>query len=39
MATVYAARRGEYRVLYQIFDERLVIHVVSVTHRRDAYRR
>jgi mRNA interferase RelE/StbE len=38
LAAVYAARRGEYRVLYQVFDKRLVIEVVSITHRRDAYR-
>jgi mRNA interferase RelE/StbE len=39
LAHVHAARRGEYRVLYQIFDQRLVIEVVSIIHRRDAYRR
>lgn len=39
MAAVHAARRGEYRVLYQIFDQRLVIQVVSITRHRDAYRR
>jgi len=26
-------------VLYRIVDERLIIDVVSITHRRDAYRR
>jgi len=35
---LYAARRGEYRVLYRIVDRRLVIEVVTVAHRRDAYR-
>lgn len=39
MAAVHAARRGEYRVLYRIFDQRLVIEVVSITHRRHAYHR
>lgn len=38
LAPLYAARRGEYRVLYRIFETRLIIEVVSVTHRRDAYR-
>lgn len=33
----YSARRGEYRVIYRIIDTRLVIEVVNVTHRRDAY--
>lgn len=35
---LYAARRGEYRVIYRIVEQRLVIEVVSVVHRRDAYR-
>lgn len=38
LAPLYSARRGEYRVLYRIIDRRLVIEVVSVVHRRDAYR-
>lgn len=39
LAPLYSARRGEYRVIYRIIDNRLVIEVVSVAHRRDAYRR
>lgn len=39
LAPLYSARRGEYRVIYRIFDARLVIEVVSVSHRRDAYHR
>ena len=37
LAPLYAARRGEYRVIYRIIDQRLVIEVVSIVHRRDAY--
>lgn len=37
LAPIFAARRGEYRVIYRIIDQRLVIEVVSVVHRRDAY--
>jgi mRNA interferase RelE/StbE len=37
LAPLYAARRGEYRVIYRIVDRRLVIEVVSIVHRRDAY--
>jgi mRNA interferase RelE/StbE len=36
---LYAARRGEYRVIYRIDDNLIVIDVISVAHRRDAYRR
>jgi mRNA interferase RelE/StbE len=39
LAPLYSARRGEYRVIYRIIDERVVIEVVTVAHRRDAYRR
>jgi mRNA interferase RelE/StbE len=34
----YSARRGEFRVIYQIFDERVVVRVIHVAHRRDVYR-
>jgi len=34
----YSARRGEFRVVYQIFDERVVVRVIHVAHRRDVYR-
>jgi mRNA-degrading endonuclease RelE of RelBE toxin-antitoxin system len=34
----YSARRGEFRVIYQIFDERIVVRVIHIAHRRDAYR-
>lgn len=39
LAPLYSARRGEYRVLYRIEDERLLIEVVTIDHRRDAYHR
>ena len=35
---LYSARRGEYRVIYRIIDEKLVIEIISIVHRRDAYR-
>lgn len=35
---VWSTRRGEYRALYTLDDERRVITVVAVAHRRDAYR-
>lgn len=37
LAPLYSARRGEYRIIYRIVEQRLVIEVVSVMHRRDAY--
>lgn len=35
---LYSARRGEYRVIYRIMNDLLVIQVVTIAHRRDAYR-
>ena len=35
---LYSARRGEYRVIYRILDEIVVIEIVTVAHRRDSYR-
>lgn len=35
---LYSARHGEYRVIYRILDELLVIEVVTIAHRRDSYR-
>lgn len=39
LAPLYSARRGDYRVLYRIEDNRMVIEIVTIEHRRDAYRR
>ncbi len=34
----YRIRQGDYRILYEIADDILVICVVKVRHRRDVYR-
>jgi mRNA interferase RelE/StbE len=36
---LFGARRGEYRVLYKIFDDVIEIDIVDIAHRRDIYRR
>ena len=38
LAGRYSARRGEFRVIYEIFDDRVVVRVITIRHRRDAYR-
>ncbi|MEU9831982.1 type II toxin-antitoxin system RelE/ParE family toxin [Streptosporangium sp. NPDC048047] len=38
LAPQWSARRGEYRVLYLIDDGRVIVQVVTVQHRGDAYR-
>ena len=35
---LYRVRVGDYRILYQIRDKELIVLVVSVAHRREAYR-
>lgn len=35
----YRLRVGKYRVIYEVLQSRLVIEVVRVRHREDAYRR
>jgi mRNA interferase RelE/StbE len=34
----YRLRQGNYRILYEVQEEKLIIVVVKVKHRRDAYR-
>jgi mRNA interferase RelE/StbE len=35
---LYRIRQGEYRIVYQIQDEKLIIRIVRVGHRSDVYR-
>lgn len=35
----YRIRQGDYRIIYSIEDERLVVVVVKVGHRREVYNR
>ena len=35
--STYRVRVGDYRILYEVIDRRLVIQVVRVGHRRDVY--
>lgn len=38
MYPLFSARRGEFRIIYAIQQDRVLVHVVSIRHRRDAYR-
>jgi mRNA interferase RelE/StbE len=35
---LHSARRGDYRVIYQIDDQRRLVTIVAVEHRSDIYR-
>jgi mRNA interferase RelE/StbE len=39
LAGLYSARRGDYRIVYEIDDDAKVVLVHRVQHRRAAYRR
>jgi len=32
-------RKGDYRIIYSIEDDRLVIHVITVGHRKDIFQK
>ena len=34
----YSARRGEFRVIYSIVEDRVVVRVIHIAHRRIVYR-
>jgi mRNA interferase RelE/StbE len=34
----YRVRQGNYRIIYEIQDQRLIVIVVKVAHRREVYR-
>jgi mRNA-degrading endonuclease RelE of RelBE toxin-antitoxin system len=33
----YSARRGQYRVIYRIDEDDVIVEVVTIAHRADAY--
>ena len=35
----YRIRQGDYRILYQIFDDTVLVVVVRIAHRRDVYKK
>ena len=35
---LFRLRQGDYRILYQIYDDRILIVVIAVKHRRFVYR-
>ena len=35
----YRIRQGDYRILYQIFDDTVLVVIVKIAHRRDVYKK
>lgn len=36
--SVYRVRQGDYRILYSVFDKKLLVLIVKIGHRRDVYK-
>lgn len=36
-AGLHSARRGSYRVIYRIREQQVIVEVIKISHRRDAY--
>jgi len=36
--TTYRTRVGKYRIIYEIYDQKVLVIVVSIDHRKDVYR-
>ena len=34
----YRIRIGDYRIVYEIIDNKLIIHVIAIGHRKDIYK-
>lgn len=37
LSDYHSARRGQYRVIYRIHDDEVVVEVIRIAHRADAY--
>lgn len=37
LAGRFSARRGEFRVIYEIHEDHVVVRVITIRHRRDVY--
>ena len=35
----YRARQGDYRIIFHIIDDELIVDVIDINHRKEAYRR
>ncbi len=35
----YRIRSGNYRIIYEVFESRVLIQIIRVRHRKDAYRK
>lgn len=35
----YRARQGDYRIVFSIFDEKLIVEIIDIDHRKDIYRK
>lgn len=36
---LYRVRQGDYRIIYKIYEDKLIVLIVMVDHRRDVYKK
>ncbi len=36
---LYRVRQGDYRIIYSVLEKKLIVLIVKIRHRREAYRR
>lgn len=36
---IYRVRVGNYRIIYEVMDKELIVQIIRVRHRKDAYRK
>ncbi len=34
----YRIRSGDYRIVYSVFDDLLIVHIIKIGHRKDVYK-
>lgn len=34
----YRIRSGDYRIVYSVFDDFLIVHIIKIGHRKDVYK-
>jgi len=38
MENTFRVRSGNYRIVYEIIDDKLIIHIINIGHRKDIYK-
>ena len=36
--TYFQARSGDYRIIYEVFNDELILHIIEIGHRKEIYK-